>query len=77
LWSVFQFLPKSLNKARSATQPIDPESQIYFTLLEAVKENAVFDLGRGNDFEQRAAHFQATLKHLGKTITETTRRHIF
>jgi len=50
----------------------DPESQVYLKLLEATRGLA-FELGKGNDFRERAEDFKRTLMALGKTISQATR----
>jgi Mg-chelatase subunit ChlD len=50
----------------------EPESQIYLKLLEAAR-GMVFELGKGDDFRDRAADFKQTLISLGKTISQATR----
>lgn len=49
----------------------DPQSEIYLKLLEQTR-GLVFDLGKGDDFRQRADHFKRTLMSLGKTISAAT-----
>lgn len=50
----------------------DPNSQVYLRLLEAARGLA-FELGKGEDFRQRAEDFKRTLMSLGKTISQATR----
>jgi Mg-chelatase subunit ChlD len=50
----------------------DTNSQVYLKLLEGVKGLA-FELGKGDDFRQRAEDFKRTLMALGKTISQATR----
>ena len=50
----------------------DPRCQVYLKLLEGTRGMA-FELGKGNDFRNRAEHFQRTLMSLGKTISTATR----
>lgn len=50
----------------------DSKSQIYLKLLEGVRGLA-FELGKGDDFRQRAEDFKRTLMALGKTISQATR----
>jgi Mg-chelatase subunit ChlD len=50
----------------------EPNSQIYLKLLEGTRGMA-FELGKGDDFRERAEHFKRTLMALGKTISEGTR----
>lgn len=54
----------------------DPESRVYLELLTAIRARrarGAFDLGQGDDFRARAAHFQQTLLNLGQTISQSTR----
>ena len=50
----------------------DKDSQIYLKLLEGTKGLA-FELGKGDDFRERAEDFKRTLMALGKTISQATR----
>ncbi|MUG98482.1 VWA domain-containing protein [Scytonema sp. UIC 10036] len=50
----------------------DPNSQVYLKLLEGARGMA-FELGKGDDFRQRAEDFKRTLMALGKTISQATR----
>ncbi|MBF2052264.1 MAG: VWA domain-containing protein [Candidatus Sericytochromatia bacterium] len=47
--------------------------QTYLRLYESSCRGAAFDMGKGEDFKERAAHFQRTLMQLGKTISTATR----
>lgn len=49
----------------------DTASQVYLKLLERVRGMA-FELGKGDDFRQRAEDFKRTLMALGKTISQVT-----
>lgn len=49
----------------------DSASQVYLQLLKTA-HNLVFDLGHGDDFRTRSAHFKKTLMSLGKTISDST-----
>jgi len=50
----------------------DPKSKVYLKLLEGTRGTA-FELGKGDDFRERAEHFKRTLMSLGKTISLATR----
>lgn len=49
----------------------DPRCHVYLKLLEGTRGLA-FELGKGNDFSNRAEHFKKTLMQLGKTISSAT-----
>jgi len=50
----------------------DKESQVYLKFLEGTRGMA-FEIGRGDDFRERAEDFKRTLMALGKTISQATR----
>lgn len=50
----------------------DKDSQVYLKFLEGIRGMA-FELGKGDDFRDRAEDFKRTLMALGKTISEATR----
>jgi von Willebrand factor type A domain/zinc-ribbon domain len=50
----------------------EQSSQVYLKLLEGARGLA-FELGKGDDFRQRAEDFKRTLMSLGKTISQVTR----
>jgi Mg-chelatase subunit ChlD len=50
----------------------EQSSQVYLKLLEGARGLA-FELGKGDDFRQRAEDFKRTLMSLGKTISQATR----
>lgn len=49
----------------------DSRNQVYHKLIEGTRGLA-FELGRGDDFRERAEHFKRTLMALGKTISQRT-----
>lgn len=50
----------------------DKDSQVYLKLLEG-RRGMAFEIGRGEDFRERAEDFKRTLMSLGKTISQATR----
>jgi Mg-chelatase subunit ChlD len=50
----------------------EEQNQIYLRLCEGTRSMA-FDLGKGNDFSERAEDFKRTLMSLGKTISAATK----
>lgn len=49
----------------------DPRSEVYLRLFSG-RKGLAFELGKGDDFRERAEHFKRTLMALGKTISSAT-----
>lgn len=63
---------RGLDQLYIVTRLADPRCMVYLKLLQQCRGLA-FELGRGDDFRQRAEHFKRTLMNLGKTISAATR----
>jgi hypothetical protein len=60
---ISQFYPIIRTQSRS--------SEVYLQLYQG-RKGLAFDLGKGDDFRERAEHFKRTLMALGKTISSAT-----